>query len=296
MKRRCIAILIVFAVALYARPVAIAALASGSTYCPWPGERLDLIAANAGVSTEAIMDYNGISTLEAGSLLRLPPGSTPPDQWTTPLPKRSLDWLMEGRSGIYLGYDNRQKRVALTFDIGYNPHNVDIMELLAQRGIHATFFVLGLSVYNHPEIVINILKNGHEMGALSWKHDDLTQMSTEQVRAEFVQTEKAIARASQYATSRPYFRAPFGKLNPMIRQVAAEQGYYLIGWTIDNQDWLDGATADTVYDAVTSRLCPGAIIVMHGYRPATWEALLKILDYLSANGYQAVSLSDLLRP
>jgi peptidoglycan/xylan/chitin deacetylase (PgdA/CDA1 family) len=170
-----------------------------------------------------------------------------------------------------------------------------MMQNLSQRGIHATFFVLGLSVANHPEIVTQILNNGHELGALSWEHDDLTQMTPAQVQSDFTRTEQAIRHADPAATSRPYFRAPFGSLNATVRQIAAAQGYFPIGWTTDNQDWQSGATADSIYNAVVGNICPGAIIVMHGYRPANGEALNRILDYLTNNGYQIVSLSDLLK-
>jgi peptidoglycan/xylan/chitin deacetylase (PgdA/CDA1 family) len=265
-----------------------------NTYCPLPGETFDTISANAGVSVEALKAYNGLARLQAGDVLNLPPGSIAPDQWTSQRPGFSLDTLSAGLSGVFLAPDNRHKRVALTLDIGYNPRNIELMHMLHDRGIHATFFVLGLSVTNHPEIVTDILTDGHELGALSWEHDDLTQMTPDQVRSEFIRTEAAIHRADPGATSRPYFRAPFGSINPTLRQIAAEQGYYLIGWTTDNQDWRPGATADSIYAAVINHICPGAIIVMHGYRSNNADALPHILDTLAARGYQVVSLSELL--
>jgi peptidoglycan/xylan/chitin deacetylase (PgdA/CDA1 family) len=296
MKRQLLLLIVVLLAIFTGGPKILARADRDIPYCPWPGESFDTIAANAGVSVEAIKDFNGMSSIQAGVVLRLPPGSRSPDQWTSPLPKRDIRALMDGLSGVYMSPDNRHKRVTLTFDIGYNPLNINLMQSLQQRGIHATFFVLGLSVANHPEIVTDILHNGHELGALSWEHDDLTKMTLEQVRSEFVRTERAIQKAAPEATSHPYFRAPFGSVNATLRQIATEQGYYLIGWTTDNQDWRSDATTDSIYEAVVNNLCPGGIIVMHGYRPANWEALNRILDYLSKNGYQVVSLSQLLRP
>jgi len=290
-------LLTVILMAIFARDSHVSAQAiTPSTYCPWPGDRVETIAANAGVSAQSILDFNKIGNLQAGALLRLPPGSIPPDQWTAPMPTRDVTPLMDGMSGIYMGTDNRHKRVALTFDIGYNPRNIEFMQTMHERGIQATFFVLGLSVQDHPEIVTDILQNGQVLGALSWEHDNLAQMTSDQVQNDFTRTEQAIEQAYPGATSLPYFRAPFGSINATVRQAAADHGYFLIGWTTDDLDWRPDVSADDIYNAVVNHLCPGAIVIMHGYQAANAEALNRILDFLASNNYQIVSLSALLRP
>ena len=85
-------------------------------------------------------------------------------------------------------------------------------------------------------------------------------------------------------------------LDETIINVAKQEGYAIIGWTVDSTDWTPGATAERVYKQVTRHVCPGAIIVMHDMTPIVAEALPRILDFLVNSGYQFVPLSELLLP
>lgn len=267
------------------------------TYCLWPNDTLFDIAQYSGVDVATLETLNKDNPLFAGSTIHLPPGSIPPAQWTQPLPTvNTLDDLPFGVSGIYLGHDNRQKRVALTFDVGYVPENKGMMEMLAQRGIRATFFVVGFSVLRKPEIITDILANGHELANHSWSHENLQGMNEESVRYELNRTEETVQKAAPGSTTKPYFRAPFGALDETIIRVSKEEGYHLIGWTVDSSDWVEGITADGVYNRVTRHVCPGAIIVMHDMSPIVADALPRILDYLVNNGYSFVTLSEILLP
>jgi peptidoglycan/xylan/chitin deacetylase (PgdA/CDA1 family) len=268
------------------------------TYCAAPGDTLAGIAASADVSEANLRTENGIGPddrLFLGQLLHLPLGALPPNQWPSPLPTEALSLPMQlatGQSGVYLSTNNRLRRVALTFDIGYNPANVELMEYLAERDAPSTFFLVGA----HPQMVQAVLANGHELANHSWSHADLTQLSEAAVREEIARPERITGQQVTGATMRPFLRAPFGAINATVRQVAAEEGFTLVGWTIDSGDWQPGATTQQIVDNVTSQLCPGAIIVMHGSQPHNRAAVPPILDYLEQAGYQAVTLSELLTP
>lgn len=267
------------------------------SYCLWPNDTLFDIAQYSGVDFAILEALNKDNPLFAGSTIHLPPGSIPPAQWTHPLPTvNTLDDLPFGVSGIYLGHDNRQKRVALTFDVGYVPENKEMMAMLTQRGIRATFFVVGFSVLRKPEIIADILSNGHELANHSWSHENMQGMNEESVRYELNRTEETVQKAAPGSTTKPYFRAPFGALDETIIRVSKEEGYHLIGWTVDSSDWVKDITADEVYHHVTRHVCPGAIIVMHDMSPIVADALPRILDYLVANGYSFVTLSEILLP
>lgn len=267
------------------------------SYCLWPNDTLFDIAQYAGADLQAMTTLNVDNPLFAGSTIYLPTGSLPPAQWRQPLPViTKLADLPFGVSGIYLGPDNRQKRVALTFDVGYVPENKAMMEMLASRDIRATFFVVGFSVLRKPEIIQDIMSNGHELANHSWSHENLQGMNEESVRYELNRTEETVAKAYPGASTKPYFRAPFGALDETIINVAKQEGYAIIGWTVDSTDWTPGATADRVYNQVTRHVCPGAIIVMHDMTPIVAEALPRILDFLTNSGYQFVTLSELLLP
>lgn len=264
------------------------------TYCLLPGETLSQVAEKAGVTTQALIDANPGFSGYAGVALKLPTGSTPPFAWESAITPRPAEALPFGVSGYFMGRDNRAKRVSLTFDIGYVAQNRDLMRLLAERGIRATFFVVGESVAAHPEVVRDIVQYGHEPANHSWSHGFLSNLSPEEVLQELRKTETAVKDIAPSATTKPMFRAPFGRLSPQLVETAKLAGYYTVGWTVDSGDWVAGVTADAIVAKVTQGVCPGAIVVMHDADLPSFAALPRILDFLKQHEYQVVPLSVLL--
>lgn len=275
----------------------VAATGTHESYCLWPGDTLSVIAEHAGVTVDAIMAVNPTYTGYAGSTIQLPPGSIPPAQWSMPLPPAaSITDLPFGVSGYYISHDNRTKRVALSFDIGFVPENQGLIEGLAAQGIRATFFVLGDPVSRHPEIIHQVLDHGHELGNHSFTHANLLNRSVDDIGAELRMTERVVNEAYAGATTKPLFRAPFGAINVFVNQVAAAEGYHVIGWTIDSSDWTENVTADKIYHRVVDNICPGAIIALHDVNPASALALPRIIAFLRENGYTFATVSELLLP
>ena len=275
----------------------VAATGTHESYCLWPGDTISAIAEHAGVTVDEIMAVNPNYTGYAGSTIQLPPGSIPPAQWSMPLPPAaSITDLPFGVSGYYISHDNRTKRVALSFDIGFVPENQELIEGLAAQGIRATFFVLGDPVSRHPEIIHQVLDHGHELGNHSFTHANLLNRSVADIGAELRMTEKVVSEARPGATTKPLFRAPFGAINVFINQVAATEGYHVIGWTIDSSDWTENVTADKIYRRVVDNICPGAIIALHDVNPASAVALPRIIAFLRENGYTFATVSELLFP
>ncbi len=221
----------------------------------------------------------------------------PPSQWASPLPPAArVEDLPFGVSGHYLGRDNRQKRVALSFDVGFAEGNKALKETLAARGIRATFFVLGGALVKHSTIIGQILNNGHELGNHSYTHDNMLAMDDSMIRWELATTEQLTQQAFPGATTKPLLRAPFGAIDERVVQIANGEGYHVIGWTVDSRDWTDNITGDIIYQRVVEHVCPGAIIAFHDVNPANAAALPRILDYLEGNGYQFVTVSEILAP
>lgn len=267
------------------------------TYCLWPGDTLSHIALNAQVPQAAILAANPNWTGHAGAAIRLPAGSVPPAQWTSPLPPVTrFEDLPFGISGYYLGRNNRQKQVALSFDLGYAEGNKELKEMLAARGIRATFFVLGGALVRHPYIIGQILDNGHELGNHSYTHDNMLRMAESTIRWELGLTEQLTQEAYPGATTKPIFRAPFGAINDTVVRVSNSEGYHVVGWTVDSRDWTDDITADAIYQRVVEHICPGAIIAFHDVNPANAAARPRLLDYLEANGYRFVTASEIMSP
>lgn len=279
------------------------ALASVSTpsvslhesYCLLPDETVWDVSQRAGVTVEAINALNPKFTGFAGSALHLPPDSLPPANWEAgETVINGMDDLPFGVSGYFIGADNRRKRISLTFDIGYVPENEELFQLLTERGLKATFFVIGTAMDKRPDVVQQLMAHGQELANHSWTHDYMQYMDEEEVLAELRRTEAAVKAAYPEATTKPFFRAPFGAITPEMVAIAKQEGYYTIGWTIDSGDWVPGITPDEIYTRVINSICPGAIIVMHDANLPSFQALPRILDYLKEQQYEVVPLSTLL--
>lgn len=186
-----------------------------------------------------------------------------------------------------------QPVVAMTFDDG--PHPVltpRLLDILKERNIKCTFFVIGRSAKAHPQIIRRMIAEGHEVANHTWTHASLTSRSDDQIRQELRQSEDALVAAANY---RPQLiRPPYGAVNARIKQLMfAEFGYSTIMWSVDPQDWRRPGVG-----VVTSRLVngahPGAIMLAHDIHPPTIQAMPAMFDQLLAKGYQFVTVSQLL--
>jgi peptidoglycan-N-acetylglucosamine deacetylase len=193
-------------------------------------------------------------------------------------------------------------RFALTFDDGPDPrHTPQISGYLASRGHRATFFVLGRAVAAHPDLVAQLLAEGHEVANHGDDHRLLAFTSPAGIRVQLAATEKAVLRATRQRTA-PLFRAPHGVRSPWLTATLRDRGYRLCGWQGRIFDTsLPGV--ESIVGRVTSRLEPGAVILLHDgdgsgrgeTRAQTVEALPGILDAAEARGLTSVPLGSLLR-
>ncbi len=184
--------------------------------------------------------------------------------------------------------------VALTFDAGSDRGiSEEILNILEERDVLATFFLTGHWIENYPDDALRITRANHTLGNHSYSHPDMTTISSERIREEITRTEN-LARDVLGSGLRPYFRPPHGAYNDEVLRVIAEEGYeYTVMWTVDTLDW-DGATADQIVRRVEDALRPGAIILMHvGSGTETADALPRILDLLEEREYRPVTLHEM---
>ena len=199
-------------------------------------------------------------------------------------------------AGVRVSYSSvkiSQKTLAMTFDDGPHPSlTPKLLDLLKERNIKCTFFLIGQQVKMYPDIVRRIIAEGHEIGNHTWTHCSLTSRSDEQIRNELKKSEEAV---HEVAGVRPHLmRPPYGAVNSRIKDLMfTEFGYTTIMWSVDPQDWRRPGVA-----AVTSRLVngahPGAIMLSHDIHPPTIQAMPAMFDQLLAQGYQFVTVSQLL--
>jgi peptidoglycan-N-acetylglucosamine deacetylase len=175
--------------------------------------------------------------------------------------------------------------IALTFDDGPDIYTPDVLDLLAQHGVKASFFVIGKKASKRPELIRRMIAEGHRVENHSWSHPHLPQLTPTQVTTELSSATAAIMAAG--APPPVFVRAPFGEVNPAIQQIVSDQHLKVIRWTIDTNDWR-GASPHDIARAVLDRPAPDAVVLMHdGLRetPNTLQALPEIITGLRAAGY-----------
>ena len=205
---------------------------------------------------------------------------------------------------VFIGSSGRRRPpgcFALTFDDGPDPRSTAaVSELLAARGHHATFFVLGNAARRFPELVRQLAEDGHEVAVHGYDHRLLAFSLPDTVRSQIASTEAAVMAA----TGRPptgLFRAPHGVRSLWLARTVAGVGYRLCGWDGRIFDTANHG-ADVVAKRVRAELQEGAVILLHdgdgsgqgSSRQQTVQALPEILDDAEARGLHSVWLSTLL--
>ncbi len=192
-----------------------------------------------------------------------------------------------------------QKRVALTFDDGPDPRfSNDVLDVLKQYNVPATFFVLGSKAVANPEIVKRMQNEGHVIGNHTYAHPNLVEESNlETLEREVTRTEDALNGIIGYRTK--LFRPPYGFLYNELVEKLRDMNYYVIGWSVDSLDWQEDPP-EVIASKVLDNIHPGAIILMHdgaesgGDRTNTIESLHQIIPVLQEQGYEFVTVPDLL--
>ncbi|MEK7948871.1 polysaccharide deacetylase family protein [Luteolibacter soli] len=186
-----------------------------------------------------------------------------------------------------------QPYIAMTFDDGPHPNNTPrLLDMLRERNIKATFYVIGRNVDLYPNVLRRTVSEGHEIGNHSFTHPILSKMSDSAVREELTKCRDAVARAAgiQPRTMRP----PYGALLQRQREwIHAELNYPTILWSVDPLDWKRPGPS-----VVTSRILagttPGAIVLSHDLHGGTVDAMPATLDGLLSKGFKFVTVSQLL--
>lgn len=188
--------------------------------------------------------------------------------------------------------------VALTFDDGpREPHTSQILDVLADQGVKATFFLIGENAGRHPEVVRRIVDEGHAIGNHSWSHPRLGSASAATVADEIGRTDALIERLTGVRTT--LFRPPYGHLGRSLTGAGAEparRGHLLVMWSVQVNDW---ATDSALTVAVRSLrgVEPGSIVLLHdggGDRGHTVTATRWMVGRLARQGYRMVTVPEML--
>lgn len=211
-----------------------------------------------------------------------------------------------GMSTIVEGGSNGRLEVALTFDAGADTgYGAEILDLLRDEGILATFGMTGVWAQANPDLVQRMAAEGHQIINHTWDHPSLTgantgqpRLSPEELARQLADTEAFVFDITGGYQMRPYFRPPFGDYDADALAALYANGYALsIMWTCDSQAWR-GWSAQEIVDYCTTNIRPHEILLMHLGTDAKgdYEALPGIIQFFRASGYAFVTSEQMLQP
>jgi cellulose synthase/poly-beta-1,6-N-acetylglucosamine synthase-like glycosyltransferase/peptidoglycan/xylan/chitin deacetylase (PgdA/CDA1 family)/spore germination protein YaaH len=202
-------------------------------------------------------------------------------------------------------------KIALTFDDGPDPEwTPQILDILKEKHVKATFFIIGANAEANPGLVLRMYDEGHEIGDHTYTHPNLSDTPNEMVRIELTATQRLFEALTGH--SMRLFRPPYlGDAEPTDAdeivpvQIAQDLGYTTVGEHVDPLDWTPGKSANEILKDALSQIhkpiddYKGAVsvILLHdagGDRSQTVAALPILIDKLRAQGYQFVPVSELV--
>lgn len=205
------------------------------------------------------------------------------------VPKQDTD------ADIYRNNENKQMKIALTFDDGPHPrYTPQILEILDEYKIKATFFVVGINAQNYPDTMESVIKKGHEIGNHTYSHPHVSCLNPKTLKDEVEKCESTIYGLTDYKTK--LFRPPEGMIDADVRSVLRSLDYKVILWDIDTLDWAN-TPSETIAHNVIKNIKSGDIVLMHDYiahNSPTPDALRIFIPELLEKGYKFVVISELI--
>ncbi|WP_353094621.1 polysaccharide deacetylase family protein [Tissierella praeacuta] len=203
------------------------------------------------------------------------------------------------RAAIVSKGPKEEKILALSFDDGPHPqYTLEILDILKQYNVKATFFVLGKHAETYPDIINRQIAEGHEIGNHSYSHVNMKKVSNAVIKEEFEKTQNIIYSISNVKPK--VFRPPYGNYTDDVIKIISSDNSSVVLWTFyqDSKDWSNPGV-DVIVDTTLSKAQNGDIILFHDYvykkESHTVEALKIILPKLIDEGYRFVTMSELIR-
>ncbi|MRX56768.1 polysaccharide deacetylase family sporulation protein PdaB [Bacillus idriensis] len=200
----------------------------------------------------------------------------------------------DGPKAVFRG-EEKENKVSLTFDISWGDEKAKpILETLKQNGItNATFFLSAAWAERHPEIVKQIVKDGHQVGSMGYAYKNYTSLEAEDVRRDILMAQDVFNELGLKDIK--LLRPPTGNFNQEILTIAERYGYTVVHYSVDSDDWMNPGVNEIVKNVIDS-VQGGDIILLHASDSAkqTQKALPQIVDGLKQKGLQNVSVAELI--
>ena len=185
-----------------------------------------------------------------------------------------------------------EKVLSLTFDCAWGAEDMtDILTTLKNEGVKATFFVLGEWAEKYPDVIKQMVADGHDVANHSDTHPHTNELNYDEVKNEIINANNKIKNIT--GIENKLFRAPYGEYNNTVINAATDLGYYTIQWNVDSLDWKNPGT-DAIINRVVSKVSPGSIILLHNGTQDTAKALPKLIQKIKADGYAFKPISEFI--
>lgn len=202
---------------------------------------------------------------------------------------------------VFIEAATREQVVALTFDDGpYPPYTQQILTVLKENDVPATFFLVGKNAEKHPELVKRIVAAGHQIGNHTYSHPDLLKLDRDQIAVEVDKTQKILADITGQIPE--IIRPPHGFRDAVVMEVMAERNLKVVEWSVLCRDWVNPGV-EAITNRTVSKVKNGSIILLHdgdgvtstASRAQTVEATRRIIHELKSQGYRFVTVDEILK-
>jgi len=225
-----------------------------------------------------------------------------PEREVRGFPKREMVDLISKYPDLFIASGkNNEKKVALTFDDGPdNLYTPQILDVLKEKKVRATFFVIGKRAEGYSDVMKRIVNENHLAGNHTWSHPDIMKLPLEKTKEEILKTEELLKCHYGITNDKlKIFRSPYGSLDPERVEFIGKMGYKIISWNVDSLDW-KGLSSAEVKTNILENVTKGSIILQHSAGgegedlSGTVKALPEIIDVLKKEGYRFVTIDEIL--
>lgn len=197
----------------------------------------------------------------------------------------------------YVG-DNTEKVIYLTFDAGYENGNTQpILDALKKHNVPATFFVVGHYLESAPELVKQMVADGHFVGNHTYHHLDMSSIASKESFEKEMRDVENLFKDITGEELTHFYRPPQGKYNTNNLQMAKELGYHTFFWSLAYVDWYQDKqpTREEAFKKLVGRIHPGAIVLLHSTSKTNGEILDELLTRWEEMGYTFRTLEDFVK-
>ena len=190
-----------------------------------------------------------------------------------------------------------EKNIYLTFDAGYeNGYTSDILDVLKEEEVPATFFLVGNYIEQSPDLVKRMEKEGHTVGNHTMHHPDMASISEKEAFKKELEDLEALYKETTGKDMKKIYRPPQGKYSEENLKQASDMGYTTVFWSLAYVDWYEDKqpTREEALNKLNGRIHPGAIVLLHSTSKTNSKILQELIQGWKEQGYKFCSIDNLL--